>query len=458
MKAYKYIAVIVLCFTIIACDDKLDLEPQQSLDIDTTLGDPSNIKNLLVGIYDEAAHGSAEGPNVEENIYGGELNVTAELLANDTELAWNGTFIEPREFNLKTITTTNSWVRIIWTNGYEVINQANIVLENLDKFDDENERNTVEGEAKFLRALTYFDLVRFYSIPYEAGQTNSQLGVPIISESVLSPSDITEPSRNTVEEVYNQVINDLIDSYNLLPSENAEFADSDAARALLARVYLQQGNYTLAGEAANAVINNTSHVLTSQYENAFNNDVDSSEDLFAWQITSQDGTNDMNTFWSTREFGGRSTSSDISVNPEYFDVFTGSDDRANFFYEGSNTTVSSKWQSQFANIPFIRLSEMYLIRAESNQRLNTSLGAPPLDDVNTLRIRANASVLAAITLQDILDERKRELAFEGHAIHDAKRLQQNIGTLNYNANQLILPIPQREIDANPNLIQNNGYN
>ncbi len=459
MKIYKHIMVILSCVVIIACDNKLDLEPQQSLDINTALGNATNIKNLLVGIYDEAAHGSAEGPNSEENIYGGELYVTSELLANDTELEWNGTFTQPREFNFKTITTTNTWVRLIWTNGYEVINQTNIVLENLDKFDDMDERNTIEGEAKFLRALTYFDLVRFFSSPYEAGLVNNQLGVPIIQESILSPSEITKPSRNTVEETYTQVINDLTDSYNLLPSENGEFADNDAARALLARVYFQQGNYVLAAEVSNAVISNTSHQLTTQYSSAFNNDIDSSEDIFAWQITSQDGTNDMNTFWSTRAFGGRSSSSDISINPEYFDIFSSPDDRADFFYEGANnTTVSSKWQSQFANIPFIRLAEMYLIRAESNLREGTSIGATPLSDVNILRERANTTLLTAITLQDILDERKRELAFEGHAIHEAKRLQQNIGTINYNANSLILPIPQREIDVNPNLEQNDGYN
>lgn len=458
MKTYKYIIVILFSITIISCDNKLDLEPQQSLDVNTALQDATNIKNILVGIYDEAAHGSAEGPNAEENIYGGELNVTSELLANDDELGWNGTFLQPREFNLKAITTTNSWVRIIWTNGYEVTNQANIVLENLDKFEDEDERNTVEGEARFLRALTYFDLVRFYSTPYDAGQVNNQLGVPIVLEAVLSPSDITEPSRNTVEEVYTQVINDLTDSYDLLPSSNGEFADAYVSRALLARVYLQQGNYALALEAANDVINNSGHTLTSEFGSAFNNDGDSSEDIFAWQITSQDGTNDMNTFWSTREFGGRSTSSDITINPEYFTFFTGADDRADFFYVGTGASVSSKWQSQFANIPFIRLSEMYLIRAEANQRLSSSVGATPLDDINTLKTRANATTLGSITLQEILDERKRELSFEGHAIHDIKRLQLNVGTLNYDANQLVLPIPQREIDANPSLEQNDGYN
>jgi hypothetical protein len=100
---------------------------------------------------------------------------------------------------------------------------------------------------------------------------------------------------------------------------------------------------------------------------------------------------------------------------------------------------------------------MHLIRAESNFRANTSLGLSPEDEINALRARSNADPIIGITLEDILEERRRELAFEGHRIHDAKRLKEDIDGIRYDADRLVMPIPQDEIDVNPNLEQNPGY-
>ena len=200
------------------------------------------------------------------------------------------------------------------------------------------------------------------------------------------------------------------------------------------------------------------HALAPDLPSAFNNEADGIEDIFAWQITTQDGTNDFNTYWATIQFGGRSQTADVTVEPPFFDIFSGLDDRASFFYSGNGTTVSSKWQGQFANVPFIRVAEMHLIRAEGNFREGTSLGLAPETEINALRARSNAAPIIGLSLQDILEERQRELAFEGHRFHDAKRLQENIGGQPYDAPNLVMPIPQDDIDTNPNLEQNPGYN
>ena len=106
----------------------------------------------------------------------------------------------------------------------------------------------------------------------------------------------------------------------------------------------------------------------------------------------------------------------------------------------------------------VRLAEMCLIRAEGNFRQNSSIGAPPLDDVNAVRGRANAPLLTApLTIGDIPHERELELAFEGFLIHDLKRTGRNVGNLPATASRLILPIPQRERDVNPKLEQNEYY-
>ncbi|MBW1294903.1 RagB/SusD family nutrient uptake outer membrane protein [Aquimarina litoralis] len=451
MKILKYKILVLLAVTvsIVGCEDNLELEPEQSLLPEIVISNPANLQNVLTGIYDEAGQAVS---------YGGQINLASELLGNDTDLSWNGTFEQPAQLIEKQLVPDNTFVRDYWLNAYEVNNQANIVLANLSVFEDESERNRVEGEARFLRALAYFDLARLYGQSYDAGGGNTQLAAPILLDAILNPADITSPSRNTVEEVYDRVIQDLQSAYTLLPDSNGVFADRYAAQALLARVYLQQGNYEGARDAANDVLQNSGHSLTTSYSAAFNNDGDSSEDIFAWQVTSQDGVNQMNTFWAGQAFGGRSGNPDVSINASFFDIFDDPNDvRSQFFYTTSGGTATTKWQSQFANIPFLRIAEMHLIRAESNFRLTTAIGLDPLAEINALRGRSNAVALGAITLQDIIDERKRELAFEGFTLHDIKRLEGNVGTLNYDDNFLVMPIPQRERDANPNLMQNPGY-
>jgi hypothetical protein len=116
-----------------------------------------------------------------------------------------------------------------------------------------------------------------------------------------------------------------------------------------------------------------------------------------------------------------------------------------------------KHLDRFGDVPVIRLSEMYLTRAEANVRGGTSVGASALSDVNAIRTRAGLTALSTVTLADVLKERKLELAFEGQALPDAKRLQTAVGTLAWNSPRLILPIPQREMDVNKKLVQNEGY-
>ena len=442
IKQIIYLVFFMATVMFIGCENRLvDLEPQQSLSPEAALSTAANVQNVLIGTYNEAG---------QTPIYGGRLNLASELLANSGELNWQGGPIPPREFNIKAITTTNSFVQNAWLNAYKVNNQANLVIANKDNFNDVSEQNRVEGEAKFLRGLIYFDLARFFGTTYETGQTNNQLGAPIILGAISDASQVSEPARNTVEELYAQVINDLSDAYNLLPATNDIFADKYAAQALLARVYLQQGDFIAARDASDDVIQYSGHSLVSVFANAFNNDEDSNEDIFAWQITSQDGVNGMNTFWANSANGGRG---DVTVTDDYFNLFTDADDRSTFFYDAG---FSTKWQSQFANVTFLRLAEMYLIRAESNQRLGTTLGATPIDDINILRLRANAPNIA-VDLDVILLERRKELGFEGHRLHDIKRLKGTVGTLNYDADNLVFPIPQREMDVNPNLDQNSGY-
>lgn len=451
MKKYNYIIIFMSFVTLffLGCDDNLNIKPEQAISSDDAIKTPANIHKILINAYGVARSNLS---------YGGGIALASELIANDGDIYWNGTYVQPGEYNEKAIVTDNSFVADIWLNGYKVSNQANIVLDNLAVITDAADKDVTEGEAKFLRGLVYFDLARLFSKPYVSGSVNSQLGVPLVLKSVLDPSQIEFPIRNTLEEVYTQVIADLNDAYTLLPATNDIFATKYSAVALLARVYLEKGDYVNARNMANIVINDSGATLTTSFAEAFNNSENSSEDLFAWQVTSQDAdTNDFNVFWAGSDFGGRSGNPDINIETQHWDIYDdANDERADFFYE-ADYWCTTKWKSQFANIPLLRLAEMYLIRAESNFRLGTIIGLSPINDINMLRQRSGATQLLTIDLATILMERKRELSFEGFALFDAKRLQKSIGSLPYNANNLILPIPRRETDVNKNLIQNDGY-
>ena len=452
MKKYNYRIIITTAIAIsfIGCDDNLTINPEQDITTEIAISTPSNLQKILNNAYGDARSSA---------LYGGGIALVSELVANDGDLYWDGTYAQPNQYDEKAILTDNSYVQSLWLRAYKISNQTNIVLDNLAVFKDADDKNKAKGEAKFLRGLVYFDLGRLFAKPYVAGTVNSQLGVPIILDPVLNPTKITFPSRNTLEEVYTQVILDLKHAYDLLPESNSVYATKYSAAALLARVYLQKGDYINARAMANIAITNSGATLTGTFAKAFNNPENSSEDLFAWQVSSQDvSSNDYNVFWAGEDFGGRSGNPDISIEDQHFDIYDDADDeRKNFFYEADNI-CTTKWKNQYGNIPFLRLAEMILIRAEANFRLVTTIGRSPLDDINALRVRSGAALLSSVDLATILMERKRELAFEGFALFDAKRLKQNIGSLPYNANNLVLPIPLRERDVNKNLVQNPGYN
>jgi len=453
MKNNIYIRILVIFAALMtSCEEKLDIDQEEGINLEEALSNSDQITNLLIGAYAKAGQAAS---------YGGQITIIAELLANNDELGWNGTFTDPAEFNNKTISTTNQTVTDFWLNNYSVCNQVNIVLENLDLYEDMLQKNDIEGQAKFLRAVSYFDLIRFFGIESNGDLDSNKAGVPIIREAVTSYDMIKFPKRNTIKDVYNFIITDLEDAIELLPLFNSEFATKNAAKAILARVMLQIGNYERARDLASEIITSGIYRLEDYTFQAYNNENNSDEDIFAWQVTQTDGAHDLNTFWATEDRGGRPGNPDISIEEPFFGIFDDVwDSRSYLLYEDESTgsgIATEKWAYGLANIPFVRLAEMYLIRAESNVILGTTVGDTPLNDVNVIRERAEAFLLNDIRLEDVILERLRELSFEGHKLHDLKRLKRSIGDIPYNSPKLILPIPQREINVNPNLTQNNGY-
>ncbi|MBL7804286.1 MAG: RagB/SusD family nutrient uptake outer membrane protein [Saprospiraceae bacterium] len=446
LRFIKYsLALVAAVLIVSACDKKLDLEPAQSISEELALSTDANVKSVLLGAYDALGNYA---------FWGGYTMRDAELAGADGEIRWVGTFNGPREVFNHTMIAENPEAEAMWNAGYNAINIANNVLSALSvvKADD---RDQVEGEALFIRAVCHFELVRFFAKPYEAGGNNTQPGIPLMLRPTREIDDASFVSRASVEDVYAQVVTDLAAAFDKLPEENGNLANKYAAAAMLARVHLQKGEYDHARDHANDVIGADVYSLVSDYASEFNNDDNTSEDIFANQISTQDGTNDMVTYYSIPEFGGRD--GDIEIEQKHLDLYDPNDARLLFHYDGNGAIRAGKWRDQYRNIPNIRLAEMYLIRAECNQRLGTSVGAPVDDDYNATHTRAGLPAKSGVTLDDILLERRLELAHEGHKLHDVKRLKGTVDGLPYDDPKLVYPIPAREIAANPNLSQNQGY-
>ena len=372
-------------------------------------------------------------------------------------MVFSGTFNDVADIYSKSIITANADATNLWIACYNTINVANNVLSALAVVNDAD-RDQVEGEALFLRGVTYFELVLMYAKPFSAGNTTTNLGVPIMLKEDRNSTDPI--ARATVQQVYDQVISDLTSAESLLAEgPNAGKATKEAASAFLSRVYLQMGEYDDARDAANRTIATGNYSLRPTVASAFNGG-SSSEDLFDIPVSTVDGVNNMNTFYASATNGGRG---DVEVLTAHLNLYEVDDARRNLFYidTGTGDTRVGKWINRYGSVKVIRLAEMYLTRAECNQRLSTNIGDTPLNDVNTVRNRAGLIDLVVVSLNAILNERRLELAHEGQRLHDIKRLQgtlsQGATTYQYDDNKLIFPIPQREMDVNNLLTQNDGY-
>ncbi|PWS31758.1 RagB/SusD family nutrient uptake outer membrane protein [Pedobacter paludis] len=441
----------MLLATVSSCKKALDINPVDTIEQSKALQTSKDVEVALVGSY--SALGS-------RNFYGGRPFLMADFLANTDAIEWYGTYEELTQTINKSLLKTNTFVDNVWADGYTTINDVNNVIASISKV-DAAKKNKVEGEAKFIRGSAYFDLVRLFGKAYNDGSPTTNLGVPIILTPTTSVTDASYVSRATVAAVYTQAIADLTDAEAKLPATNGFFATKYSAAGMLARLYLQMGNYSAAANAANRVIASGNYSLTPAFIDAFpvmgsSPGSNTTEDVFSIQVRTLTGFNGFNEFYGSSTYGGRG---DAVIAQDWIDnTYSTADDRINAFYDDGDM-YTSKFANPYGNVSIIRLAEMYLIRAECNARLAPAApigGQTPLQDLAVVRSRAGLTTTTA-TLANILNERKLELAFEGFALHDAKRTQTNIGSLAWNSNALVFPIPQREMDANKNLVQNPGY-
>jgi starch-binding outer membrane protein, SusD/RagB family len=462
-------------FLLPSCTDEfLDIDPQTSLSTDMAIGVMADVEVALMGVYD--------GLQSTQNYYAREFVVIPDVAGDDVKVspANSGRFLS--HYNYSAI-PSDGFLTGFWNRAWNTIDRANNIITRIDLIEDgtEAERNQILGEALALRALMHFDLARMFAQSYATDPNG--LSIPYMEEPA-----ITDPERETNQYVYDKILGDLTRAIPLLTVKHPErpwaYLNEYSAKAILARVYLYMENWDMAASTAVDVINNGGYSLvTNENYVAGWSEPATSESIFSISMSNVDysATNALGYIYVERGYGDLLPTDDIitllenaggtdPLDDVRFDAFliweAGKEDWYINKYPGRGG------QAGLDNTPIVRLSEMYLIAAEALTKQASPDEAQARNYLNAIIQRGNANAAeytggGAALRERINTEKRIEFAFEGHRLFDIKRRGEDlirgadctadICFLEAGHNRLAFPIPQREMDANPNMVQNPGY-
>ena len=451
-------------------------------------------------------------------MYGRQLNLLTDNNSDNQNFSPSNTNPDVRALGTATYVSANSRIQKNWLQHYYGISKANVAVDNIanipaDQFADTTDKSRLIREAKFIRGLLYFNLVRLFG------------GVPLVLHDASSTSDLgnlLQLSRASKEEVYTQILADLTDATNLpstYASGNTGRASSGAAHALLAQVYVARRDWTnalvelrkvlTAGTFADAsgaygyalfpnyrdafqkaTKNGVEHIFSVQFAtglgaanttqflsqsfNSFNTGIfpiDCISDSSVVNIFDNDDTRKATSFYTT--VFNPATGADVIYNNAYTPYL-------NKFVDYSLTPLAPQNTSGI-NFPLIRYADILLLYAEVLNEVNGAPGSEAYTAINTIRTRAYAGVphdlTPGLSQSDFRDsvfvERRKEFIQEGHRWFDLVRRGVNPGTgqpylvdalkviaaktAGIEAKDTLYPIPAVEIQTNPKLVQNPGW-
>ena len=438
---------MLLAFAFLGCDDVLETKLDSEVPVENAITDDISLKSAAVGLYDIMQSGT---------YYGGEFILAQDLSGGIAD----ATGFQERfaQLDRGIVPPSNAYIQSSWVNVYNLVNASNLILSKMDELQLEDDNS--KGTALFCRALGHFDALRQFG---QFTDLNSKFGIPVSTNYVDAKTALAIP-RATVAQSYQQIIADLQEAIALLKYETNRYAITKAgAEALLARVYLYQGDNDNAILYASKVIENTTYKLNAKFNDIY--DVEGSgEAIFELQFLGTDGSS----------LTGLISISPPEVSANYDDYFEpmdfDNDPRSYRYYDDGKVVYVDKYGTNKNQIDgnsiIIKLSEMYLIRAEALAKKTPNDLTLALADLNMVRKRslpskpftiADAPNLDAfITI--LLDENGRELGFEGHKWFSLVRLGRATSMLNIPVFRTVYPIPQNEITVAKGVLeQNPGY-
>lgn len=477
-----------------SCEDFLDKQPTTSIDAEEAITNVKDARIALNGMY--SAFKSS-------GYYGRSFVVVPDIMTDEafSVIGYSNNYGEMYKW-----TYTSGMGSSPWGVMYSTIIRSSNIINVIDDIQgDSIQKASIKGEALLGRALAHFDLVKTYGKAYNASTASTDLGVPVITEYQQG-----QPERNTIEEVYTQIIEDATEARELIPAVGEGYYHEDftryftkhAADALLARVYLYMNNWDKAIFHASNLINDDQFALAGYeanedafdyFQNMWTYDA-GSEIICKFGLTVADASFIIPgySYYNDEQNKDGKPTPDFVPAEWLIDMYDVNNDiRYNSYfiteetsYNGWVTTLVNKFpgnpefdgtNQNGAHMPkLFRLAEMYLIRAEAYAENDENALAAA--DLNTLRSKRIVGYSDEFLTGDdlkaaIWDERTKELAFEGHRFFDLKRKglgftrvpQEN--TVAGPNSLSILPsnhrwswaIPQSEFNGNENMVQNPGY-
>lgn len=466
-------------------EDFLEKKPTEFVDDAGATKTTENLMTLLNGIH-RSLYSNYEDQS--QTGLGGLMQQT-DIIGDDVVFPiTNGWFLSV--YNWSAVVNENSVdVRFPYRTYYRIIRNANTIINTADAAIGSNsDKNIVKGQALVYRAFCNFQLVQLYAKRYVAGDTNTQLGVPLI----LNVSNESLP-RSTVEEVYAQINRDLDEANVLLEGylkPNNSHLDLKVCQGLKARVALTQGDWVNAALYANKARSGRTLMSASDYTSGFN-DFNNKEWMWGSHI------NEVQTeyFGNFGAYMSRNFSSTVirscpkAINNKLYELIPSTDMRSLLFDKTGNHT-SLSLPSNFAkfpytsqkflavsegdsrcDVPYMRVAEMYLIEAEAKARLGNADAAQVLYDFE--KTRNPDYTLSSNSGQSLVDEillqRRIELWGEGFRFFDLKRTNAPLDRTGTNHDSsytngvmYVTPtdkrwqwlIPKAELNANPLIVQN----
>lgn len=439
MKKISYMLIILAAvwLSFSSCEKIINKEPQKLISDAVALTTVEGLQSAVIGTYNALQNG---------DLYGGNIWACGDMIANNIKPSGEGNIVfEETQMLSQSMSPDNRLSASFWSNAYYAINMANSIIQAVPEVNPPADvANRILGECLFIRAMIYFDMVRYL------GNPSNGLGVPLVTE----PTGIEgKPARAESEAVYTQIISDLISAAEKLPASNNDRATSYAAKALLSTVYFYRGQWELCEQYASDVISSNKFALDTNVAANFTSKL-TSEIIFA--ILSTETNTSAGTLNGYYRLASNGKFSPAPVIIKLF-TFTGGteDQRFNkFFINKDGKYFTTMFDDKFMNIPLMRLAEVYLNRAEARFNLGNTTGA--LEDLNMVRKRAGITDTVSINLTALYYERSKELVFQGDNFFNMKRLQKAISDqkLPWDDRRLLYLVPQREMDVNPNLVQN----
>lgn len=440
-----------------SCSDKfLEDKPESALLPEEVIKTKADVQTALNGAYEVLTYGST---------YGGQMALINELMADGIDGNRLGNNGDWQAHYSRTTDIFLATTRTLLADSFKAVARVNFVLKymNLAKDLTAEDKTRIEGECKFIRAIIHFEMTRFFGQPFGYKADNSQLG---IAPRLTYGNEVV--NRATVAENYNLVIKDLKEAVDQLPSSNGVYATSWAAKAYLAKVYFQMNDFQNAYNYANDVIQNNGYSMDADFALKYKAGNDASKEIIFGLVSKDFNKDNANaTLQGYFRLNKSNNTAAVYASKTIFDeVNVQGDLRATTWFTNKNgiTQVAKFDLEHTYTTPLVHLTEMKLIRAESNAELNQNLTSA-VSDINEIKVRAgiqplNSDAGAGQIISEARKERHVELYFENNRLHELKRQATRgnktllIRGAPWDCPGLVCQLPDSELKGNPAMESN----